>query len=178
MTRRCFARCVSIWVCQLMGEIEVDCLFHSLWRERECVLIYCVVLVFTSFYGKRRPAPVDVREWCVCVCVCVYVCSWGVRVGCAHVPRHVVCPGLCMCCRATAECASLLGSEYAHVQHMCHRHCTYCYGERDEYHSLFSSNDVLLRELTTPPLVFVLFSSCVAYICAVKNFSFVCCSMS
>lgn len=39
-------------------------------RERECVLIYCVVLDFTSFYGKRRPAPVDMREWCVYVCVC------------------------------------------------------------------------------------------------------------
>lgn len=44
-------------------------------RERECVLIYCVVLDFTSFYGKRRPAPVDMREWCVCVrCVCLVSC--------------------------------------------------------------------------------------------------------
>lgn len=85
MTRRCFARCVFIWVCQLMHEREVDCLFHSLMRERECVLIYCVVLVFTSFYGKRRPAPVDVREWCVCACVCVCMCVHGACVLGVHV---------------------------------------------------------------------------------------------
>lgn len=165
MTWRCFARCVFIWVCQFVRERDVDCLFHLLWRERECVLIYCVVLVFTSFYEKRRPAPVDVREWWVCVCACVclghscWVCPypsacalpWSLRVlpspcRMCFTSRHWVCT--CSACVSSTPHTLLQRKRWISFT-VCFKRCSF-------------------ERTNPPPLLFFFFlsSSCVAYICA------------
>lgn len=133
-------------------------------RERKCVLTYCVVLDFTSFYGKRTSCSC---RYAHVLCVSVYVCA------CVRCARLV-----CGSPSSLRELLSHWRMFFACWQWM------YAYSmwvslslhtltaERDEYHSPFSWDSV--RDSW-----YLSFSS-VLYrvVCAVLYFSLVCCSVS